>query len=205
MSVTWKWLGGYSVRIDVDGRVIYVDPFELHEKKSPPADLILIGNPRPGHCSIEDVAMLLHPGTVIMGPADALAPLDGNCKPLSPHASFDSGGIRVTGIPAYGAGMSFFPREKDWLGFLIECGGTKLYHAGATARIPEMEGLRADVAFLPVSGRIVMDATEATSVMGGLGASEAAALFLIGERYEPVPGFTAGSAPSGPRSQGDSR
>ena len=40
-------------------------------------------------------------------------------------------------------------------------GGERVYHAGDTDHIPEMSGLRCDVALLPVSGKYVMTADEA--------------------------------------------
>jgi L-ascorbate metabolism protein UlaG (beta-lactamase superfamily) len=39
--------------------------------------------------------------------------------------------------------------------------GTKIYHAGDTDPIPEMEGLDVDIAMLPVSGVYVATAEEA--------------------------------------------
>ena len=64
------WLGHASARIECGAAVIYVDPFDLKPDKNPPADLILLTNPKPGHTSPEDVAMLSTERTVVAGPRD---------------------------------------------------------------------------------------------------------------------------------------
>ena len=48
-----------------------------------------------------------------------------------------------------------------WLGFIIEIGGVRVYHAGDTDYIPEMKTFKVDIALLPVSGTYVMTAAEA--------------------------------------------
>ena len=45
--------------------------------------------------------------------------------------------------------------------FIVTLGGQRIYHAGDTDNIPEMENLQADIALLPVSGTYVMTAEEA--------------------------------------------
>src|SRR5207253_5928827 len=44
---------------------------------------------------------------------------------------------------------------------IIGIRGVRVYHAGDTDAIPEMKGLKPDVALLPVSGTYVMTAEEA--------------------------------------------
>jgi L-ascorbate metabolism protein UlaG (beta-lactamase superfamily) len=47
------------------------------------------------------------------------------------------------------------------LGFVVNIGGVRLYHAGDTDFIPEMREVDTDIALLPVSGTYVMTADEA--------------------------------------------
>ncbi len=72
------------------------------------------------------------------------------------------------GIPAYNTNkfrapnQPYHPRELGGVGFLVEVGSTRLYHAGDTDFIPEMSSLKKiDVAFLPISGTYVMTVEEA--------------------------------------------
>ena len=55
----------------------------------------------------------------------------------------------------------FHPKKNGWLGFIIETEGVKIYHAGDTDVIPEMETFEVDIALLPVSGTYVMTADQA--------------------------------------------
>jgi L-ascorbate metabolism protein UlaG (beta-lactamase superfamily) len=67
-------------------------------------------------------------------------------------------GLAYTAIPA-----AHYAYEVDaaghsrWMGFLIECNGVTIYHAGDTLVIPELlaalDGKRIDVALLPFNGR----------------------------------------------------
>ena len=56
----------------------------------------------------------------------------------------------------------FHPREAGWVGYDVNVRGERLYHAGDTDVIPEMDEVSGvDVALLPVSGTYVMTAEEA--------------------------------------------
>jgi L-ascorbate metabolism protein UlaG (beta-lactamase superfamily) len=74
----------------------------------------------------------------------------------------------VRAVPAYntskrdGEGRPFHPREAGCLGYELNVRGERLYHAGDTDVIPEMDWVvGAEVALLPVSGVHVMTAFEA--------------------------------------------
>ena len=57
---------------------------------------------------------------------------------------------------------STLAREAGWVGYDLNVRGERLYHAGDTDVIPEMDSVAGvDVALLPVSGTYVMTAQEA--------------------------------------------
>ena len=59
-------------------------------------------------------------------------------------------------------GRVFHPREAGAVGYDLNVRGERLYHAGDTDVIPEMDAVvGVDVALLPVSGTYVMTAGEA--------------------------------------------
>ena len=70
-------------------------------------------------------------------------------------------GLEVEAVPAYNLNKDFHPKDAGMLGFVVNIGGVRLYHAGDTDFIPEMKGIKTDVALLPVSGTYVMTADEA--------------------------------------------
>ena len=70
-------------------------------------------------------------------------------------------GVDIEAVPAYNVNKEFHPKNAEMLGFIVTIDGVRLYHAGDTDFIPEMNGLKVDIALLPVSGTYVMTADEA--------------------------------------------
>ncbi len=77
-------------------------------------------------------------------------------------------GVHVAAVAAYNTskrdpeGEPFHPREAGWVGYELSVRGERLYHAGDTDVIPEMDSVTGvDVALLPVSGMYMMTAQEA--------------------------------------------
>jgi L-ascorbate metabolism protein UlaG (beta-lactamase superfamily) len=165
MTANLHWLGHASFRIDAEGQVIYLDPFQL--TGGPKADLILISHNHSDHCSPADVAKIQKPETLIVTVAQAAEKLTGQIKLIKPGEEIIIKGITLKTIPAYNInkfrspGVPFHPKESNYVGFILKVGGQSLYHAGDTDFIPEMQGLGVDIALLPVSGIYVMTAAEA--------------------------------------------
>jgi L-ascorbate metabolism protein UlaG (beta-lactamase superfamily) len=153
------WLGHASFRIE-GSLTIYIDPWKL--KGTPPkADLILITHEHHDHFSPPDIAKISNPNTIIITEKDTASKLRGNIKILAPKQKVEVKGITIEAVPAYNLTKSFHPKSRNWIGFVFELDGTRIYHSGDTDCIPEMKEIRADVALLPVSGTYVMDAPEA--------------------------------------------
>lgn len=160
------WLGHDAVRID-GPETIYFDPYQLGDS-GPPADVILISHDHHDHCSPEDVAKIRTDDTTIVTIASAAEKLPGDVRVIRPGDTIVVHGIEVEAVPAYNVnkfrspGEPFHPREAGHVGFVVTLEGKRIYHAGDTDFIPEMEDLKEiDIAFLPVSGTYVMTAQEA--------------------------------------------
>lgn len=160
------WLGHASVEITGE-KVIYIDPWQL--KGGEPADLILITHSHSDHCSPEDVAKIQKSGTVIVATPDCKSRLSGDVRAAAPGDHLDVDGISIEAVPAYNIGKSFHPKAKGWVGYIVTVNGTRIYHAGDTDRIPEMDGVNADVALLPVGGTYTMNAQEAAEATIAIG------------------------------------
>jgi len=158
------WLGNAAFRIS-DTLTVYIDPYEIGG--GPTADLVLITHDHYDHCSREDVKKISGSQTTIVAPPSCikkLGSLGGERIPIKPGERLEVKGAIIEAIPAYNvhpARKNFHPREKDYVGYILELSGVRVYHAGDTDLIPEMEELEVDVALLPVSGTYVMDAEEA--------------------------------------------
>ena len=159
------WLGHDAFRIEND-KIIYIDPFRLRGKL-PKADLILITHDHSDHCSPDDVAKIAKDDTVIVTIAAAARRLKGDVRVVKPGESLTVLGIPIETVPAYNVnkfrspGVPFHPKASGHVGFIITVGGKRIYHAGDTDVIPEMDDIEADIALLPVGGTYTMTADEA--------------------------------------------
>jgi L-ascorbate metabolism protein UlaG (beta-lactamase superfamily) len=179
-----------SFRVETEGGlVLAVDPFTPSAAWTK-VDVVLVTHPHPDHFNAAVVRSLLKEGTRVVVPAsvqasgadqglatDALAP--GETKIVGP--------ITVTAVRAYNLGKPMHPRNKDWLGYVFTVDGLKVYHAGDTDLIPEMEDLTVDVALLPVGGLATMNATAAVQA-----ARLVHAAVVVPVHYGKVP-FTGGA------------
>jgi L-ascorbate metabolism protein UlaG (beta-lactamase superfamily) len=163
------WLGHSGFRIAVGRGSIYIDPYRIASDE-PKADLILITHQHYDHFSIQDLERLRKDDTRVIGPPAVAERLEGNVQSVAAGEVVETGvyGVDVRAVPAYNTskrdaeGRPFHPREAGCLGYEVSVRGERLYHAGDTDVIPEMDWVAgAEVALLPVSGVHVMTAFEA--------------------------------------------
>jgi L-ascorbate metabolism protein UlaG (beta-lactamase superfamily) len=160
------WLGHDSFRLD-GPPVIYFDPWKL-PPGSPVADVILVSHDHYDHLSADDVKKISGPKTVVIANPSAAAKLKG-ARVIRAGQKVAFGNVTVEAVPAYNLnkfrspGNPFHPKQAEHNGYIVAVGGERLYHSGDTDHIPEMSGLKCDVALLPVSGTYVMTAEEAAS------------------------------------------
>lgn len=154
------WLGHAGFWI-TGRRVIFIDPYQV---KFPPdvGDVILITNSHPDHCSPDDVKWLRKGETVIVVPQSCSDKFKGDIRVVKPGDVLKIKGITIEVVPAYSMKKPPQPGEVEGVGYVITTvEGMRIYHAGDTGLIPEMENVRADIALLPVGGGDAMDAVEA--------------------------------------------
>ncbi len=159
------WLRHASFRIDAPGCVIYLDPWKLKAKKPAPADLILITHEHHDHFSPDDLEKIRTPGTSIVSIAAVTSELRGDLHTVQAGDRLTVKGIDIEVVPAYNRDKHFHPQSKGGVGYILTIGSRRIYHAGDTDAIPEMDNIQADVALVPVSGTYTMNASEAASVV----------------------------------------
>jgi len=158
-----KWLGHSGFAINAHDKIIFIDPFQI--KEVVPADIILITHSHYDHCSIEDIDKIIKPGTVIVTEAESAKKLSGDVRVVKPGDKINVSGINIEAVEAYNTNKAFHPKTNGWLGFIITIDGIRIYHAGDTDLISEMDKFAVDIALLPVSGTYVMTAEEAVEAV----------------------------------------
>jgi len=156
------WLGHASFRID-DEITIYIDPWKLASAVR--ADLILVTHGHRDHLSPDDINKISGPNTVIVCPASCAGGLAGDVRVIAPGEPLTIGPATVEAVPSYNTNKPNHPKSTGNVGYVVEIGGRRIYHAGDTDLIPEMATVRCDVALIPAGGTYTMDADEAAQAV----------------------------------------
>ena len=145
-----KYLGRSSVKIKTaQGTVIYIDPFAGSDYDEP-ADIVLITHEHEDHNllrMIKDTSK-----AKVIRSADSIA--NGTYK------NFQVKDIKIEAVAAYNENHM----KEECVGYILEFDGLKLYHAGDTSKIKEMDSFASknlDYALLPIDGVYNMDPIEA--------------------------------------------
>jgi L-ascorbate metabolism protein UlaG (beta-lactamase superfamily) len=186
------WFRQAALRWSDGRRTVYFDPWGTRPEDGT-ADLILITHAHDDHFRPEEIERLASSGAKIAAPPDVAAELSGDVTSVVPGESYDLAGVRFTTVPAYNTreeALRFHPKAKRWVGYVVELGGTSYYHAGDTDHAPELDEVRADVAFLPIGGHFTMDVRAAAGLAGKIAPRVAVPIHF---------GFVVGSPSDGER------
>jgi L-ascorbate metabolism protein UlaG (beta-lactamase superfamily) len=176
-----KWLGHASFYLtdQKTKRIYYVDPFDVESLTPEKADLIFITHAHQDHFSLLDLKKITKADTIIIAPPDILREIgrrDTLKQAVEPNRNYEVKGFSFQTIPAYNTTpekLHFHPKENNWVGYIFELNGKKIYHAGDTDFIPEMKQLKAlhlDVALLPIGGKFTMAVEEAADAANAIAA-----------------------------------
>jgi len=162
------WYGQSAFRIDDEGKQIYIDPYKM-PKGLPKADFIFVTHSHFDHYSQGDIDKLWQQSTQIVAPADVAIKSSKKVKSVAPGDTLEVNGLKVEVVPAYNVDKSFHPRSNRWVGYILELSdGTRVYHAGDTDRVPEMDVIEADIVLLPVGGTYTMTAAKAADAANAI-------------------------------------
>ncbi|WP_299116445.1 MBL fold metallo-hydrolase [uncultured Winogradskyella sp.] len=163
-----------SFQIKIDDKVIYIDPVGVENAEQ--ADYILITHAHPDHFSLKDIKNLLKNETKIIcskGVLKKLKDVKDQILIVKPKKQLKIEKISIETTFAYNTKSVFLwikahPKSKENVGYvIISKNGTKIYHAGDTDYIPEMNELNdIDVALVPIGGdNLTMNAEEAATIV----------------------------------------
>ncbi len=143
------------VRLEGDGAVLVVDPGSFSERAAlDGVDAVLITHEHADHLDVDaladalaerpSVTLYTHPEV-----APKLAALDGVVTTVESGQGFEAAGFSVRAYGGWHAEIHpEIPRVVN-LGFLVDDGGTSVYHPGDSFDVPE--GATVDTLFVPIS------------------------------------------------------
>ena len=155
------WLGHASFKLDADGKLIYFDPWKVKKDK---ANLILITHSHFDHLSLDDVRRIQTKETTIVATRDSASKLGGDVRIVSVGDKVEIEGVGIEAVPSYNVGKNYHPKTSGWVGYVVTVCGIRIYHAGDTDALEEMNKLNVDLALLPVGGTYTMTADEAAGI-----------------------------------------
>ncbi len=193
MLERFTWFRQSAFRWTDGERTVYIDPWGTGEDELP-ADLILITHAHSDHLQPDEIARLSTSATKIVAPHDVANGLSGDVTPVAPGESHQVAGVHVETVPAYNiveGRLGAHPRERRWVGYVLQLGDATYYHAGDTDHLPELEDVHADAAFLPIGGDpATMDPSDGAALAKAIGPQVAVPMHF---------GFLVGSARDGER------
>jgi L-ascorbate metabolism protein UlaG (beta-lactamase superfamily) len=156
LSITF--LGHASLLIIFNGKNIFIDPFgEVADYSNlPKADIVISTHEHFDHLDPNALKAIRTPTTVIiLNPAGARQTGDGIA--MRNGDKQEAAGLAIEAVPAYNIvhkrsdGQPFHPKGVG-NGYILTFGDTRVYIAGDTENIPEMNALKdISIAFLPMN------------------------------------------------------
>ena len=159
-DVTLTFIGHGTLMFQHQGKVIHVDPVgrEGDYTSLPDADLILVTHEHGDHLDLEAISQIMKTGsgTSIVVSASCEGQIN-DARVMRNGDEAVVAGYSVEAVPAYNRvhmrseGQPYHPRGNG-NGYIITFGDTRVYVAGDTENIPEMNDLEdIDIAFLPMN------------------------------------------------------
>lgn len=151
--------GHASILLEGDGLSIYVDPYVL-PAAAKMADAILYTHGHFDHCAA--APSITSSRTVAIGHGCKLP-----VRVIEAGGKEKLGGAVVEAVEAYNIGKPFHPRGAG-VGYIIRFKACAIYVAGDTDFIPEMKGLKCDIAIVPIGGTYTMGSDEAADAIAAI-------------------------------------
>ncbi|MCQ4874004.1 MBL fold metallo-hydrolase [Butyricimonas paravirosa] len=155
-----------SLMFEFDGKIMYVDPVSDYADytKLPKADVILITHEHGDHLDPKAISVVEKEGTILIANANSQKKLGKGVVMKNGDRLQPAGWFTLDAVPAYNTTPGreiYHPKDRD-NGYVLTFGGTRVYIAGDTEDIPEMQKLKdIDIAFLPVNQPYTMTVPQA--------------------------------------------
>ncbi len=196
-NIRWFGHASFAITDSSNGNLIYfIDPYELPSSNSDKADLVFVTHAHHDHLSLGDIDHILKPETTVIATPDSLGTLkipDQQKFEVTPNNTYEVKGTKFETVPAYNIKpdrSNFHPKLNNWVGYILFVNNQKIYHAGDTDFIPEMEDLASkslDIAMLPMGGTYTMEVEEMIEAANAIAAKVTIPMHyrrLLGDKYK---------------------
>jgi len=179
-TITALGHAGFRVEYPEKGFSFAFDPYDVKDgdtvgpngtSENSQVDFVFISHPHFDHCDPNSIRKLLKPNGKIIAPIACqaeLEPFADQVELVGDKEKHETKFFKYWSCPAYNIDKFrtpnevFHPKESGFVGWIVEIGSTRYFHAGDSDFTPEMEALKKiDCAFLPISGTFVMTLEEA--------------------------------------------
>lgn len=148
-----------SIKI-IGDKIIYVDPFRIKENKND-ADIIFITHDHYDHYSLEDIEKVKKQNTIIVMPEHLERKDDlKDAVIVMPNKKYQVEGINVETISSYNINKPYHPKENNWVGYILNIEGKRIYIPGDTDITEENMKIQCDILFVPIGGTYTMNYEE---------------------------------------------
>ena len=147
-------------------KILRFDPYKITGEPKD-ADYIFITHAHSDHFSLSDIEKVRKASTKFIIPET----MHGLCleKGLNddllilfkPGKIIDIDDLRVESVASYNIGKTYHPKDKNWLGYIVEINDICIFVSGDTDMNPDNLNIDCDVAVVPVGGKYTMDPMEA--------------------------------------------
>ncbi|MGL4524109.1 MAG: MBL fold metallo-hydrolase [Spirochaetia bacterium] len=155
-----EWNGQNSLHLSIDDQHLWIDPFNLPDRKYDFVDIIFITHEHFDHLDEHDLAKVADPHkTKVYAPTSCIQAVkdifSGDVLPFDVGDSVNIGSVKCRAFPAYGIIQAWLhPKEKGWISLLFDDGKVRTFIASDTERVPEFKEIEADVVFLSLGQKL---------------------------------------------------
>lgn len=148
-TITALGHAGFVIEFTEKKLRIAFDPYDIKEEQ--PVDYIFVSHQHFDHCDPVSIRKLLKNSTRVIAPACCERELSEFGQQLELLKDKEKHKLKQCiywALPAYNVNKFrtpnevFHPKDMGGVGFVVEVDGFRMYHAGDTDRIPEMDGLK---------------------------------------------------------------